>query len=96
MKTFQDNVIIVENGASVLSDASNFLISSMIRAEDFLEFTGNVNGTVELEAAEMPVPGEKAKLLKELFGSWIENGDEDKQLDELYQSRLTLSSSPVE
>ena len=96
MKTFQDNVIIVENGALALYDESNSLVPSMIRIEDFFEFTGNVNETVEIEAVETLAFGEKPQLIKELFGSWIESGDEDKQLDELYESRLAPSTSPVE
>ena len=31
--------------------------------------------------------------VKALFGSWIESGNEDKQLEELYNSRLNPSSS---
>jgi hypothetical protein len=34
--------------------------------------------------------------IKRLFGVWIESGDEDKQLEELYRSRLVPSSMPDE
>ncbi len=34
--------------------------------------------------------------IKHLFGSWVESGDEDAQLEELYRSRLIPSSMPDE
>lgn len=34
----------------------------------------------------------KESRMKALFGSWIESGDEDMQVEELYKSRLTPSS----
>lgn len=82
----QNNVIIVKSGAA---------IPCMVSLDDFLGFTGDITGTVQLEPIEISVSNEKVQLLKELFGSWIESGDEDKQLDELYQSRFTVSSLPI-
>ncbi|MDO9211497.1 MAG: hypothetical protein Q7V48_12245 [Deltaproteobacteria bacterium] len=34
--------------------------------------------------------------IRNLFGVWIESGDEDKQLEELSRSRLIPSSMPDE
>jgi hypothetical protein len=31
-----------------------------------------------------------------LFGSWVEDGDEDKHLEELYKSRFIPSSVPID
>jgi hypothetical protein len=36
---------------------------------------------------------DKASKLKSLFGSWIESGDEDKQLEEIYESRQITTGS---
>ena len=41
------------------------------RIKDFLEFTGDVNGTVELEAPKVLTCNEKVQLFKGLFGSWV-------------------------
>ena len=33
----------------------------------------------------------KANKLKALFGSWVESGNEDKQIDEIFKSRQIAS-----
>jgi hypothetical protein len=96
MKTSQDNVIFVENVALVLSNDSNSLKFPIISTKEFLDFSGDVNETVELETAESKPLDEKTRSIMELFGSWVESGDEDRQLDELYRSRLAVSTSPIE
>jgi hypothetical protein len=49
--------------------------------------------TVQLQSLPSEAVNESACLhIKRLFGVWIESGDEDKQLEELYQSRLVPSS----
>jgi len=96
MKTSQDNVIFVENVALVLSNDSNSLKFPIISTKEFLDFSGDVNETVELETAESKPLDEKTRSIMELFGSWVESGDEDRQLDELYRSRLAVSIPPIE
>jgi hypothetical protein len=96
MKTSQDNVIFVENVALVLSNDSNSLKFPIISTKEFLDFSGDVNETVELETAESKPLDEKTRSIMELFGSWVESGDEDRQLIELYRSRLAVSTSPIE
>jgi ADP-ribosylglycohydrolase len=39
---------------------------------------------------------EKHERVTNLFGAWVESGEEDKQIDELYKSRLISSSMPDE
>ncbi len=49
-------------------------------------------GTVELSVVDSrPVAESEVFGLELLFGSWIESGDEDAQLDELYRSRALPS-----
>jgi len=96
MKTSQDDVIFVENVALVLSNDSNSLNFPIISTKEFLDFSGDVNETVELETAESKLLDEKTRSIMELFGSWVESGDEDRQLNELYRSRLAVSTSPIE
>ena len=53
--------------------------------------------TVQLQSLPSEAVNESACLhIKRLFGVWIESGDEDKQLEELYRSRLVPSSMPDE
>lgn len=58
-----------------INESSNLSNDPRVRIKDFLEFTGDVNGTVELEATKVLTLGEKTQLLGELFGSWV--GDSD-------------------
>ena len=51
--------------------------------------------TVQLEGFDSAAVEETPWLrLKSLFGAWVDDGDEDGGLDELYRSRLTPSSMP--
>jgi len=50
--------------------------------------------TFELSIAESkPVVEDEFTDIKLLFGSWVESGDEDKQLEDLYESRLLPSAT---
>ena len=57
-----------------------------IPAKQFFEFTGDVTKTVQLEISQLETV--QSPTTDDLFGSWIESGDEDEQLEELYKSRL--------
>lgn len=93
----KDRVVVAENVALVQSHDSNFLRPSIIFAQQFFDFTGDVNKTVQLEIAQGPTIDENLQpVIDDLFGSWIESGDEDEQLEELYKSRLNRSALPTE
>jgi len=93
----KDRVVVAENVALVQSHDSNFLTPPIILAKEFYDFTGNVNETVQLDIAQGPTIDENLQpVIDDLFGSWIESGDEDEQLEELYKSRLNRSTLPTE
>ena len=50
--------------------------------------------TMDLFGTVYLYPYEKKKELKKLFGSWKESGDEDKNIEDLYDSRLIPSTQP--
>jgi len=85
------NVMIVSSQDSYSAAACNIL------AQDYLRFTGDINKTVQLRplSSQAVVDGSWARI-KKLFGAWVESGEEDKQLEELYRSRLVPSSMPDE
>ena len=62
-------------------------ISKQLLRGVYFDFTAAV-------AQSKVTEGNKKSRMKALFGSWVENGDEDKQLEELYKSRLIPSSFP--
>lgn len=95
----QDSIIFAENVALVRSHDSNFLRPPLIFAEQFFDFTGDVNKTVQLEIAQshaIAVDENLQSVISDLFGSWVESGNEDEQLEELYKSRLNRSTLPTE
>ena len=54
-------------------------------------------GTFELPVVSShAIVSDKHLDAKLLYGSWVESGDEDRQLEELYKSRLIPSSTPEE
>lgn len=93
----EKNVIYAENVAIVKSQDSNSLLPPTVAARDFFSFTGDINKTIQL----MVFPSEAVKespwlYIRNLFGAWVESGEEDRQLEELYRSRLIPSSMPIE
>jgi hypothetical protein len=89
--------ILIENVAIVQSQDSNSLLPPTVAAHDFFNFMGDINKTVQLNVSQSEAVGESPWLhIRSLFGAWIESGDEDKQLEALYQSRLIPSSMPDE
>ena len=93
----EQNVIIIENVAIVQSQDSNSLVPPTVAALDFFNFTGDINKTVQLNVSQSEAVGEGPwPYIRSLFGAWIESGNEDKQLEELYQARFTPSSMPNE
>ena len=93
----EKTVIYAENVAIVQSQDSNSLVPPTIAAHDFFSFTGDTSKTVQLKVFPSEAIEERPWLyVKSLFGAWVESGDEDKQLENLYQSRLVPSSMPDE
>lgn len=89
-----DNTIfIAENIAIVPAQSSVNLEPSMISTEELSGY----HGTVSLHVADSASIDEtQFTSIKLLFGSWVESGDEDKHLEELYKSRLVPSTLPDE
>lgn len=59
-----------------------------------LEPPKEVYETFELSVVQSrPVIDDQFTDVKLLFGSWVESGDEDKQLEEIYESRLIPSTN---
>jgi hypothetical protein len=88
--------IFVENVAIVHSQDSN-AFAPPITVQDFFNFTGDINATVQVIGLRSESVDESPWIyIKSLFGAWIENGEEDKHLENLYKSRLIPSSLPVE
>ncbi len=97
MKTAEDDIILLrENVALVQSHDVNSMNPAEITADEFFRFAGDSEGTVELEIAQSRSVPESSSTIVSLFGRWIESGDEDEQLNELYESRLYSASSPIE
>jgi len=93
----EKTVIFAENVAIVQSQDSNSLVAPTVAARDFFSFTGDINKTVQLKIFPSEAVEEGPWLhIRSLFGAWVESGNEDMQLQDLYQSRLTLSSMPDE
>jgi len=85
------NVVVVQ------TNSHNSLLPSTISNADLLRFTGDMTKSISLAIApSRPVAAGIYADIKLLFGSWVESGDEDKHLEELYQSRLIPSSLPDE
>jgi hypothetical protein len=89
-----ENICIMNNIAIVQSRGFYSELPSTITVNDLPKYYG----TVELSVVDSkPVVEVEASGLELLFGSWIESGDEDAQLDELYHSRAIPSiNSPHE
>ncbi len=91
---FNDNICIGIVIAIVQSQGFYDELPSTIPVSDLPKYYG----TVKLPVVDSrPVVEVEASDLELLFGSWIESGDEDAQLDELYRSRAIPSiNSPHE
>ena len=85
---FNDNICIMNNIAIVQSQGGFFELPPVITANDLSEYYGTV--TLAVVNSKPLVEGETSGI-ELLFGSWIESGDEDAQLDELYHSRAIPS-----
>jgi len=91
------NIIFAGNVAIVESQDASSLVPFTITARDFFNFTGDTSKTVQLARFSSEAVEESPWIhIKSLFGAWVESGGEDKQLEELYQSRLIPSSMPDE
>lgn len=81
-------VIMAGNVAIVQSQDSTCLDISGINPQE----PENLIGTVTLPAApSRAIVDDQYTTVKLLFGSWVESGDEDKDLEELYKSRAVSS-----
>jgi len=91
---FNDNICIMNNIAIVQSQGVFGELPPVITVNDLSEYYGTVTLSV---VDSMPVVEVESSALELLFGSWIESGDEDAQLDALYRSRAIPSiNSPHE
>jgi hypothetical protein len=91
------NDIFAGNVAIVQSQDSNSAATSAIAAQAFFRFTGDIRETVQVRPLSTEPCSEEARLrMKKLFGAWVESGEEDQRLEELYRSRLIPSSIPDE
>ncbi|HCY19001.1 MAG TPA: hypothetical protein DHU69_04405 [Deltaproteobacteria bacterium] len=91
---FNDNICIMNNIAIVQSQGVFGELPPVITVNDLSEYYGTVTLSV---VDSMPVVEVESSVLELLFGSWIESGDEDAQLDALYRSRAIPSiNSPHE
>ena len=85
-----DVIFISGNIAIVQSRENSYSTTSAISAQELAESYGT---------AALPVVPSKAIAedqfisIKLLFGTWLESVDDDKQLEELYKSRLIPSIS---
>ena len=78
-----DNVIVVSENVAIVQYYDSIALESPRELYD----------TIELPVVQSrPIVEDQITDIKSLFGSWIESGDEDNQLAELYKSRLSPSS----
>lgn len=94
-------VLIAGNAAIVQSLESSELDSTRMSLKVILQYFNDINETVSLAIAPSKSISEdqyedKYADIKILFGSWIECGEEDVQIEELYRSRLYPSHFPEE
>jgi hypothetical protein len=95
MKVKQEADIYAGNVAIVQSHDVNSLVHPAVFTQGYFDSVGDTNGTIEVKGLYSEAAQESPALcLRMLFGSWVESGCEDKQLDELYKSRLIPSSMP--
>lgn len=82
-----DNITIVPYMETTFPTPTDLL--AKVRA-----FLGDVGETIRIDAT---IPEEsRDDAFAKLFGSWVETGDEDRDLEELYQARLIPSSMPLD
>jgi len=84
-------VIYADNVAIVQAQDCNSPLFHTINTNDFFKFTGDVTGTIKIRPREMAEKKNRDQL-QHLFGAWVENGSEEKELEDLYKSRLFPSS----
>lgn len=90
-------VLIAGNAAIVQSLESSALNISSMSLEEFLQCFNDINETVSLAIApSKSISEDQYADIKLLFGYWIECGEEDIQIEELYRSRLYPSHFPEE
>ncbi|HDH53134.1 MAG TPA: hypothetical protein ENH24_01450 [Nitrospirae bacterium] len=83
-------VLISKNIAIDQSQGSSCVLLPAINAQDLPE----CYDTVFLPIAQSTsIIEDQSVNIRELFGSWVESGDEDKQLKEIYESRQIPSGS---
>lgn len=84
-----EEVIFVTDNIAIVQTQENAYAPSTINSDELSEYYS----TIYLPVAESkPISGNNDVSIKLLFGSWLESGTEDEQLDELYGSRLNPST----
>ena len=87
----------VNNTIVVPTTSRSSVISSTIDGSELFSFARDQTKTIKLGIApSRSISTEQNFEAKMLYGSWVESGDEDKQIEELYKSRLIPSTSPEE
>lgn len=81
-------ILVSENVAIVQSQDSSCFNLPTISVQDLPQFYATVSLPI---VSSRPLIEDQYIDVKLLFGSWVESGDEDNHLDEIYKSRLTPS-----
>ncbi len=81
------NICIVESQDSTALPALDIM-------ERLRSFAGDLRETVQI--AVFPQQETKENAMRRLFGAWVETGDEDEVLAEIYRRRLFSSSRPID
>jgi len=91
----KQKIIFTDNVAIVQSEDSNSSLFHTISTNDFYKFTGDLTATIKINPVERGEVDLKDNIDR-LFGAWVQNGEEDRMLQNLYSSRLKQSSLPDE
>ena len=91
----KQKIIFADNVAIVQSEDFNSSLFHTISTNDFYKFTGDLTATIKIN------PGDREEVdlknrINHLFGTWVENGEEDRLLQNLFNSRMNQSSLPDE
>ena len=86
-----DNIVLISKNIAIdQSQGSSCALPPAIKAHDLPECYDTV--FLPIAKSTSIIEGQTVNI-KALFGSWIESGDEDKHLTEIYESRQTPSGS---
>lgn len=85
-----DSILLVTKNIAVSQSQDSYCLMPTVTFPE----TAELYGTFSLPVAKSrPLVEDQFTTIKLAFGSWLETGDEDAILEEIYKSRLTPSSS---